>query len=69
MKLYINAGDDDSYIMVGCEDKRLHEYEYANFDGHNYYWVNIDTDDLFRQLVELAEWVENECREEFILMI
>ena len=64
MTLTIYRGNDDTYVMVGCNDKRLRDYDFSNYDGYKLYWVNIDANEAYFQLSHLASWVNNELGEE-----
>lgn len=55
--------------MLCTTDERIYKYPYANYDGYRTYWVNIDTADFYREIVDLASFVNNELGEEFSIEI
>ena len=67
MKLYKYAGYDETYYFVGCNDRRLYDYQYANYDGNNFYLVNIDVDDEENELTDLIMWAMDRLGEEITI--
>lgn len=67
LKLEQVPGNTDDYIMLGCNDSRLFDYEYANFDGDNYYWVNIDLDDYQNQIDDLTMWAADRLNADVVI--
>lgn len=67
LKMTIAPGNTDDYVMLGCNDERIYPYTYANFDGKDYYWVNIDMDDYDNEIRDLAEWISDRVGETLVI--
>ena len=69
MYFTLHAGNDKSYVMLCINNERIRAYPYANFDGCRTYFVNIDTNDFYREVSHLASFVNNELGESFLIEI
>lgn len=69
MTLTIHEGYNANYVIVGTEDKRFGEYPLASRRGYRYYAVDIDNKNLYRDLAEIASFVNNELGEDCMFAI
>ena len=69
MTLTIHEGYNKSYITVGTEDKRFGEYPLASRRGYRYYTVDIDCKNIYKELEEIASFVNNELGEDCMFAI
>ena len=71
MTLTIHNGHNGKYVIVGTEDKRFGEYPLASRRGwnNNYYAVDIDSKRIYKDLVDIASFVNNELGEDCMFAI
>lgn len=57
------------YIAVGTRDERFGEYYLASRRGSGYYAVDIDSKNMYKDLEEIASFVNNELGEDCMFAI
>jgi Txe/YoeB family toxin of Txe-Axe toxin-antitoxin module len=59
MTVTIYEGYDKTEVLMGCKDER-----FKRRYGHTH---RIESNNLYKELTEVAEWVNNDLGEEFLM--
>lgn len=60
MTLTIHEGHNKLYIIVATRNEAFRDYPLASLRGNGYYCTDIQTRDVYRELRDIAAWVNNE---------
>ena len=69
MTLTIHEGHNKLYLIVATRNPAFGNYPLASQRGNGYYCTDIQTHNVYHELRDIADWVNNELGDECIFEI